>query len=437
MGVLDRYQDFYSATPFARTFLSSQSRLNQLDTLAFEPRLVENWLKIEDAYRRGHRLPKPPKPEPEFRKHLHLFLEAMDEAALFRSKELWDTLGTLPECGRLLELGAGSGRYLTEFLERYPQWEAIFVDLDDVIESSGRRLQERYGKRIELIACDITAASMDEGVLPEADVILVSNLIHCYGMPAVRTILQRARGALAGHGILVVHDFFSDLSCEGALYDAHMLANTDFGQTHAAEEVLTVLSEMGLGCQRVIQLPSHSQAIVAAMADQALPSLPLESQLLPLARRCGFDDARLCSPLIIPVSSRIRRYCLEGCPRHGRSLTCPPHSPDITWMMELRERCRHAVVVVGTPPLRDFQYRLLKLEEKLQSLSGGELHTLTAGPCALCEHCTPEACPKPALRRFSLEACGVDVYTLCRTLGIELGPVTGNYINYIGVILCE
>ena len=68
----------------------------------------------------------------DYRERLQLFQQAMTEAAQVRSRELWDALTDLPERGTIIDIGAGEGTYLREFLVRHPLWQGIACDLPDV-----------------------------------------------------------------------------------------------------------------------------------------------------------------------------------------------------------------------------------------------------------------------------------------------------------------
>ena len=65
----------------------------------------------------------------------------------------------LPPCGRLLDLGVGSGRALSAVLRRRPDVQVTAVDLAPNMLSTARELfdAEGLGERVELLRADITA----------------------------------------------------------------------------------------------------------------------------------------------------------------------------------------------------------------------------------------------------------------------------------------
>ncbi|MHC4886777.1 MAG: methyltransferase [Planctomycetota bacterium] len=207
LGLLGRHEDTYYLSQFSRRFLWSGSADSQRQSLSFEARLVERWGTLAEQLESGERGARD-KNEDEYRKSLALFLEAMDEAARFRSRELWDTFEPARQ-GTILEVGAGSGAYLADFLERHPHWNAIFCDLEDVVkEARSRPRLERLSDRFTYVAANLFESA--EPLQPQcADILLCSNFIHCQGMEETQAILGKAIPCLRDEGVLILHDFFT------------------------------------------------------------------------------------------------------------------------------------------------------------------------------------------------------------------------------------
>jgi hypothetical protein len=104
--------------------------------MQFEPLLVDNWNRLRSVLHDGQGSLLREQPPQEYQKRLELFQRAMGEAAAVRSRELWDAINLLPAEGTIIDIGAGDGAYLHEFLARWPGWRGIACDLADVCARS-------------------------------------------------------------------------------------------------------------------------------------------------------------------------------------------------------------------------------------------------------------------------------------------------------------
>ncbi|WP_448874385.1 methyltransferase [Desulfobulbus propionicus] len=268
LGVLCQEGDRYDFTSTARLLLAPDAPWPQRQTLEFETQLIGSWHRLEDTLKAGRRLFAGGDKSPEeLEQARNRYLGAMDEAARVRAVEVWDCLDTLPEQGRLLDLGTGSGAYVRELLTRRPGWSVVCCDLPEILarEELHRSLAP-WADRIGWCGCNL----LDEG--PEGwhtieaqscDLVLLSNLIHCQGAGETAGLLRRAAAKVGGQGLLVIHDFFTD-DRRGALYDLHMMLNTYNGRTYAVQEVEEMAKSLGFVRQRVHQLPSGSVLLVLA-----------------------------------------------------------------------------------------------------------------------------------------------------------------------------
>jgi len=83
---------------------------------------------------------------------------------------------------------------------------------------------------------------------PDADIILLSNVLHDWDVPEANEIISRAAGTLAPGGLLVIHDAFisDDKSgpAETAEYSA-LLMNITQGKCYSAAEYAAILRGHG------------------------------------------------------------------------------------------------------------------------------------------------------------------------------------------------
>lgn len=439
IGLLEQYDERLYLSRFSRSYLSRSSATSQRHVLEFEPLLMENWRKLGVVLHEGQgALVREQSPD-EYRERLQLFQQAMTEAAQVRSRELWDAVTLLPEQGTIIDIGAGDGAYLREFLARHPEWHGIACDLPDVY---ARVVAQSVPENLTLHPCNILdrqeLAGLVAGYRAKTDVLLFSNICHCYGPAENEALLRQAGELLAEDGLLIVHDFFRDANSFGALYDLHMLVNTWNGRSYSTDEIAAMLQNSGFGHTVAIELPSRSLAMVATRNTpyQGLSSLfSLKKQ----AHSFGFFAAAELDPATIKVEAWVKAKCAYGCSQYGKRWSCPPHAMDQSGFEELLGCYSRALLVVGQPPLRDFQEKLLELEK--EAFLGGFKKALvfSGGPCCWCESCDDKQCRFPEKRRPSLESCGCDVFALAESCGIPVAPLrnSDDFVQYVGLLLVD
>ncbi len=264
IGMLENHEEQLHLSRFARKYLLRGSELSQRNVLEFENRLMDKWRGLGDVLSKGQQSQVTDQPQDEYRERLSLYQKAMSEAALVRSKELWDAIPCLPETGMIIDCGAGDGTYLKEFLKRYPGWNAVACDLPDVIAIHGSGCEE---SGITTHPCNL--ADMDEcndfvaQMRGCASILLLSNFIHCYSEPEIRGIICRLKHLLKEDARVSIHDFFRDGNSFGSLYDLHMMVNTYNGRTYTIDETTSMLQDSGFKRCDLIELPSYSHAIIA------------------------------------------------------------------------------------------------------------------------------------------------------------------------------
>jgi predicted metal-binding protein len=439
IGLLERYNDRLYLSRFSRSYLGRTSPTSQRHVLEFEPLLMENWRRIGSVLEQGQgSLIREQVPD-EYRERLQLYQRAMGEAAVVRSRELWDTITQLPAQGTVIDIGAGDGTYLLEFLGKHPRWQAIACDLPDVCKTLAA---QTIPENLRIFPCNIhdpqELAELIEHYRSNADLLLFSNICHCYGPDENRTLLAQASELLAEDGRLVVHDFFRDANSFGALYDLHMLVNTWNGRSYTTSEITGMLQSAGFADTAVFELPSHSLALVASRNDIYQGTTALFG-LKNHALSHGFFAAVELDPATIRSEAWVRAKCNYGCNQYGTRWSCPPHSMDQTGFEELLGSYSRALLVAGQPPLRDFQEKLLELEK--EAFLGGFKKALvfSGGPCCWCETCPAERCSHPEKRRPSLESCGCDVFALTQCCGIPVAPLRDNndFVQFIGLLLVD
>ncbi len=274
LGCLVEKEDRFFLSPFARTFFRSSSNSYQGHTMAFEKRLMDSWDQLEATLTEGHRVyGTQDKSNEELDAAMVTYLGAMGEAATVRSQEMWHCL-TPQAQGTILDIGAGTGTFLSTFLCRHPRWKGIFCDLEEVIakaKKEGGLLSG--GERISWCPANFLVPS-DPGLVSiidhSCDLVLLSNVVHCQGAVETAALLKQAAAKTSKKGMLLIHDFFKDLGWRGALYDIHMMLNTYNGRTYTQGEITTSVSAHGMHHAVSLQLPSGSTLIACAFTEEVL-----------------------------------------------------------------------------------------------------------------------------------------------------------------------
>ncbi|MBK5275335.1 MAG: hypothetical protein JJE30_09830 [Desulfuromonadales bacterium] len=439
VGLLEQYDGQLFLSRFAATWLDSASPLNQRHVLAFEELLMENWGQLGTVLTEGQGALIRERPQDEYQRRLTLFQHAMGEAAQVRARELWQALPGLPESGLIIDIGAGDGSYLREFLEQHPGWQAMACDLPDVCAAAESlpATNNLLWHPINILEPEALARLVEQQ-RGAASIVLLSNLIHCYSPAENRALLEQLQELPSEEGLLIVHDFFRDANGFGALYDLHMLVNTWNGRCYSLAETAKLLQESGFAHQSVLELPSRSLAMVAARTTPYRAASSLFS-LKSHALSHGFFAAVELDPAGIRSEAWVRAKCSYGCSQFGRRWSCPPHSMDQAGFEELLGCYSRALLVAGQPPLRGFQERLLELEKEAFLSGFGKALVFSGGPCCWCDACPEERCAFPEKRRPSLESCGCDVFALAEAAGIKVAPLrsSDDFVQYIGLLLID
>ena len=144
---------------------------------------------------------------------------------------------------RLLDVGGGSGIYASTLLAAQPQMTGAVLEQSPVDAIAREEIaQHGLANRLEVLTAD-----MFEGDWPACDVLLLSNLLHDWDVPEVRSICTKAAAALESGGLLIIHEAFIHDDKTGPLpvaeYSA-LLMNICQGKCYTPAEYGAVLAEL-------------------------------------------------------------------------------------------------------------------------------------------------------------------------------------------------
>jgi predicted metal-binding protein len=170
---------------------------------------------------------------------------------------------------------------------------------------------------------------------------------------------------------------------------------------------------------------------------------------LDMAIQAGMTDARAIRATTVRVDQRVLMKCrYPRCANFGACANCPPHTPSIQEMQSFIRSYRHAVLfckrlapaellcIPGsqTVPKSDSQRFMFRMVSEIESAAFYDGHVLAAGfangsckrlfcPEEPCSALLPGGrCRFPLKSRSSMEAVGIDVFSLARRMGWAIHP---------------
>ena len=180
--------------------------------------------------------------DPEFAKE---FTGLMNCRGLLFGQKLAEAIApVLGKRTRLLDVGGGSGIYSATMCAAHPQLTATVFEQDPV-DAIVKAEVVRHGLEERI---SVKTGDMFLDAWPEADVVLLSNVLHDWDEPEVGELFAQAAKSLAPGGLLVIHDaFVADDKAgpvEAAEYSA-LLMNITQGKCYTAAEYAEMMAGHG------------------------------------------------------------------------------------------------------------------------------------------------------------------------------------------------
>jgi hypothetical protein len=168
----------------------------------------------------------------------------------------------LTEARLLLDIGGGTGLFSIACLRKNPQLRAIVWDRPEVLKVAAEMAAANgVTDRLECRPGDMFADTV-----PQADVMLLSNVLHDWDVPACQELIGRCAKALPAGGRLLIHDVFLNDELDGplpiALYSAALFCMTE-GRAYSAAEYRAWLTEAGLTPQPMVPTLVHCGVLPA------------------------------------------------------------------------------------------------------------------------------------------------------------------------------
>lgn len=170
---------------------------------------------------------------------------------------------SLNDSRHLLDVGGGTGAFLSAALEAAPHLRGTLFDLPAVVEAAGDRFQRAgQGARVR-----ITPGSFRDQSLPEgADTISLVRVLYDHTDETVRSILEAAFDALPQGGRIIVSEPMlgrDSPSKPGDGYFAIYTMAMGTGRTRSASDIVDLLSSAGFS--KAKERPTHRSFITSVV----------------------------------------------------------------------------------------------------------------------------------------------------------------------------
>jgi len=142
-----------------------------------------------------------------------------------------------------------------------------------------------------------------------------------------------------------------------------------------------------------------------------------------LAQKIGIPDTTVIQVKDVVIANWVRLKCQYGCGSYGKKLTCPPYSPTPDQTRKILSPYQWAILIHGD---QNTEMRRLGAEFEREAFLAGyyKAFVLVCGPCHICEECAFDSgCRFPSQARPAMEACGIDVYSTVRAVGMPVEVV--------------
>jgi 3-hydroxy-5-methyl-1-naphthoate 3-O-methyltransferase len=167
--------------------------------------------------------------------------------------------GLLAGRRRLLDVGGGTGSFLTAALDRVPGLEGTLVE----VEPAASIARDRLAGRAAVVTADALGDPLPEG----QDAILVANLAHLFSPAHNRELLARLRAVAAPGARLLLVDFWTDAGHTdppvAALMAGEFALFSDEGDVYSEDEVREWLAATGWRAVERRALAGPQSVIVA------------------------------------------------------------------------------------------------------------------------------------------------------------------------------
>jgi len=167
----------------------------------------------------------------------------------------------------------------------------------------------------------------------------------------------------------------------------------------------------------------------------------------PYEREVEMRDLRLV------FDGRTSLLCRIGCGKYGKKPTCPPNIPTSDYYQRIFDDYSKIFVIGRKYPYSDGMFQShwrtystnevhdLLLQKERHLFEQGHMYAkaFIGGSCKICpnESCSKHVCRIPHYGRVPLEATGINVYELFKSLGLSYQEPPIDYFWRVGIVLAN
>jgi predicted O-methyltransferase YrrM len=245
LGLLTKEGGAYRNTPEAAAFLVPGAAGDLSRAIRYNRDVYAAWGKLPELVRSGQPVEAPEIHLGDDPARTRAFVMAMHGRAMGIGRMVIPML-QLPEAGRLLDIGGGSGAYAMLAAEHHAGLACTMMDLPGVVAIAAELVEAAgLADRVTCVAGDYHTAALP----PENDVINILGVLHQEAPEAIIDVFKRAYTALKPGGVINVLDMMTDATrCEpafSALFAVNMALTTTNGWVFSDEDLASWLATAG------------------------------------------------------------------------------------------------------------------------------------------------------------------------------------------------
>ncbi|MEP6651856.1 MAG: methyltransferase [Myxococcales bacterium] len=256
VGLVRRDGDRYLNGPEAQVFLSGQGPADLRPWARFWNRISYGaWQGLDDTLRTGVAAHAGRKFTPEQEEIFSKGVAAVTAGGANTLANKYE----LARHERVLDLGGGTGSFLTAMLAKHPRLGATLFELPATAEVARKVLAGTpHAGKVEVIGGDLFTSPIPTG----HDLVLLANVVHYFSPGRNLELLHRVRGAVASGARVLLVDFWTDPTHSEPVFAALMAG--EFAVLQPEGDVYSV---------------DEGRAWLAAAGFRAVEHLPLTGPL--------------------------------------------------------------------------------------------------------------------------------------------------------------
>ena len=267
LGLVEKKDRLYGATPFAAEYLSRTSPAYLGHIIMHHHFLMKSWADLDEAVKTGEQIRKRVSHEAD-EVERESFLMGMFNLAMQLAPKVVSSID-LTGRKRLLDLGGGPGTYAIHFCLHNPELSAVVYDLPST-RGFAEKTIARFGveKRVTFFAGDFDSDQIEGSY----DVAWLSHILHGEGPKGCAAMIGKTLSALEPGGLIMIQEFILDEDMTRpvfpALFSLNMLLGTEDGQAYSQSDIINMLAAAGATDIRRLSLevPNGAGIITARKA---------------------------------------------------------------------------------------------------------------------------------------------------------------------------